>query len=83
MRKKQKKNSLLETNRKVGLFLIFLEEFMQTLKYHRIMLKLGGESLSAAGGSGIDAVQAKDQCELAGCILSWDDHAARGSTGSC
>jgi uridylate kinase len=33
---------------------------MQTLKYHRIMLKLGGESLSAAGGSGIDAVQAKD-----------------------
>jgi uridylate kinase len=60
VRKKQKKNSLLETNRKVGLFLIFLEEFMQTLKYHRIMLKLGGESLSAAGGSGIDAVQAKD-----------------------
>ncbi len=33
---------------------------MQTLKYHRIMLKLGGESLSAAGGSGIDAAQAKD-----------------------
>jgi len=33
---------------------------MQTLKYHRIMLKLGGESLSAAGGTGIDATQAAD-----------------------
>ncbi len=31
---------------------------MQELKYHRIMLKLGGESLAAAGGSGIDAAQA-------------------------
>ncbi len=33
---------------------------MQTLKYHRIMLKLGGESLSAIGGTGIDATQAAD-----------------------
>ncbi len=31
---------------------------MQELKYHRIMLKLGGESLAATGGTGIDATQA-------------------------
>ena len=31
---------------------------MQELKYHRILLKLGGESLAAAGGTGIDATQA-------------------------
>lgn len=33
---------------------------MQTLKYHRILLKLGGESLTAVGGTGIDATQAAD-----------------------
>jgi uridylate kinase len=33
---------------------------MQTLKYHRILLKLGGESLAGVGGSGIDAQQAAD-----------------------
>ena len=33
---------------------------MQTLKYHRILLKLGGESLAAVGGTGIDATQAAD-----------------------
>ena len=33
---------------------------MQTLKYHRILLKLGGESLGGVGGSGIDATQAAD-----------------------
>ncbi len=33
---------------------------MQTLKYHRIMLKLGGESLAGEGGTGIDAKQAAD-----------------------
>ena len=33
---------------------------MQTLKYHRILLKLGGESLAGVGGSGIDATQAAD-----------------------
>ncbi len=33
---------------------------MQTLKYHRILLKLGGESLAGSTGSGIDAVQAED-----------------------
>jgi uridylate kinase len=31
---------------------------MQELKYHRILLKLGGESISSASGSGIDATQA-------------------------
>ena len=31
---------------------------MQELKYHRIMLKLGGESISSTTGSGIDAAQA-------------------------
>jgi uridylate kinase len=33
---------------------------MQTLKYHRILLKLGGESLAGVGGIGIDAKQAAD-----------------------
>lgn len=33
---------------------------MQELKYHRIMLKLGGESLAGSSGIGIDAVQAQD-----------------------
>ena len=33
---------------------------MQTLKYHRILLKLSGESLAAVGGTGIDATQAAD-----------------------
>ena len=33
---------------------------MQTLKYHRIMLKLGGEALAGEGGIGIDAKQAAD-----------------------
>lgn len=31
---------------------------MQELKYHRILLKLGGESISSTSGSGIDATQA-------------------------
>ena len=38
---------------------------MDELKYHRILLKLTGESLAGASGSGIDAVQAK---EIAGRI---------------
>jgi len=38
---------------------------MEELKYHRILLKLTGESLAGASGSGIDAVQAK---EIAGRI---------------
>ena len=33
---------------------------MQQLKYHRILLKIGGESLAGPSGSGIDAAQAKD-----------------------
>ena len=33
---------------------------MLPLKYHRILLKLGGESLSGATGIGIDATQAAD-----------------------
>lgn len=33
---------------------------MQELKYHRIMLKLGGESLAGSSGIGIDAAQAQD-----------------------
>lgn len=33
---------------------------MQPLKYHRILLKLGGESLAGASGIGIDATQAAD-----------------------
>lgn len=33
---------------------------MQTLKYHRILLKLGGEALAGEGGTGIDAKQAAD-----------------------
>ena len=33
---------------------------MQPLKYHRILLKLGGESLAGASGVGIDAAQAAD-----------------------
>lgn len=33
---------------------------MQELKYHRILLKLSGESLASLSGSGIDAAQAKD-----------------------
>jgi uridylate kinase len=32
---------------------------MQELTYHRILLKLGGESLSREGGAGIDATEAK------------------------
>jgi uridylate kinase len=31
---------------------------MQELKYHRILLKLGGESIASSNGSGIDATQA-------------------------
>jgi uridylate kinase len=38
---------------------------MQELRYHRILLKLGGESLAAANGTGIDATQA---LEIAGRI---------------
>ncbi|MRR30265.1 UMP kinase [bacterium] len=38
---------------------------MQELRYHRILLKLGGESLAGAGGAGIDATQA---LEIAGRI---------------
>src|SRR5512133_1232265 len=38
---------------------------MDELKYHRILLKLTGESLAGASGSGIDATQAK---EIAGRI---------------
>ncbi len=33
---------------------------MQELKYHRIMLKIGGESLAGPSGIGIDATQAQD-----------------------
>jgi uridylate kinase len=33
---------------------------MQPLKYHRILLKLGGESLAGTNGIGIDAKQAAD-----------------------
>jgi thiamine-monophosphate kinase len=33
---------------------------MEALKYHRILLKLGGESLAGPSGIGIDAAQAKD-----------------------
>jgi uridylate kinase len=33
---------------------------MEDLKYHRILLKLTGESLAGASGSGIDATQAMD-----------------------
>lgn len=33
---------------------------MQELKYHRIMLKLGGEALAGKSGIGIDAAQAAD-----------------------
>ncbi len=38
---------------------------MQELRYNRILLKLGGESLAAASGTGIDATQA---LEIAGRI---------------
>ncbi|PKN97568.1 MAG: UMP kinase [Chloroflexi bacterium HGW-Chloroflexi-4] len=38
---------------------------MQELRYHRILLKLGGESLSGDSGTGIDATQA---LEIAGRI---------------
>jgi uridylate kinase len=38
---------------------------MEELKYHRILLKLTGESLAGSSGSGIDATQAK---EIAGRI---------------
>jgi uridylate kinase len=38
---------------------------MQELRYHRILLKLGGESLAGANGVGIDATQA---LEIAGRI---------------
>ena len=33
---------------------------MEQLRYHRILLKIGGESLAGPSGSGIDATQAKD-----------------------
>ena len=33
---------------------------MESLKYHRILLKLGGESLAGPNGIGIDAKQAAD-----------------------
>ncbi len=33
---------------------------MDELKYHRILLKLGGEALAGEGGTGIDAKQAAD-----------------------
>jgi uridylate kinase len=33
---------------------------LDTLKYHRILLKLGGEALAGEGGTGIDAKQAAD-----------------------
>ena len=33
---------------------------MQTLKYHRVLLKLSGEALAAMGKTGIDATQAAD-----------------------
>jgi uridylate kinase len=33
---------------------------MQELRYHRILLKIGGESLAGASGTGIDAAQAMD-----------------------
>jgi len=33
---------------------------MEQLRYHRILLKIGGESLAGPSGSGIDAAQAKD-----------------------
>jgi len=33
---------------------------MEQLRYHRILLKIGGESLAGRSGSGIDAAQAKD-----------------------
>ena len=33
---------------------------MENLKYHRILLKLGGEALSGINGSGIDPVLARD-----------------------
>lgn len=38
---------------------------MQELRYHRILLKLGGESLASTSGTGIDATQA---LEIAGRI---------------
>ena len=38
---------------------------MQELRYHRILLKLGGESLAGTSGAGIDATQA---LEIAGRI---------------
>jgi len=38
---------------------------MQELRYHRILLKLGGESLAGTSGTGIDATQA---LEIAGRI---------------
>ena len=33
---------------------------MEELKYRRILLKIGGESLAGPSGTGIDAAQAKD-----------------------
>ena len=33
---------------------------MEQLRYHRILVKIGGESLAGPSGSGIDAAQAKD-----------------------
>jgi len=33
---------------------------MEQLRYHRILLKIGGKSLAGPSGSGIDAAQAKD-----------------------
>jgi len=33
---------------------------MEQLRYHRILLRIGGESLAGPSGSGIDAAQAKD-----------------------
>ena len=41
-------------------FLNFQEAIMETLKYHRILLKLSGEALAGEGGTGIDATQAAD-----------------------
>src|SRR5665648_110184 len=49
----------MKTNRRVGLFLINHGGGMKTLKYKRILLKLGGESLSGEDGCGIDPLSAE------------------------
>jgi hypothetical protein len=58
------KNNFSRPTLRVGLFLTQGGN-MQELKYHRILLKLGGESIASSSGTGIAATQA---LEVAGRI---------------